>query len=564
MPEKLCFISFATPCFFGPYGNQLYKLMEWFSNNSSYELYYLLMYQGLTKTEYTYEEFYSIVIPYDPESKRVVSKDDPVLKKVRFLGGFSKHQDCFVLMSGLNKILGDYGIQKAMVLSDVDAFIEDEPTVCTHFACWYPNHFRPLRPETRICLSMFTHIVSLCKSDEKLLKEMFPDKKVNTIAHIVDIPKVFPDVKNIREQYKIPKDAFVVMLNCGNYDTQNRKSLDTSLLAYDAFQKDHPDAFLVVHAWHFKEISQSSQLIRNVFPIQYFVDNYTNIPKQRMLLNETLKTHDEVMNLMYASDVLLHGSKTEGFGIPIVEAQLMGIPVISTKFGAMEDYTKYGYSVDYAQPSYEPSSRGMWVIPSIENMREALCKVYRKECLKNKNDAIRYLVEKTSRLSVGCSFYDLFDERISYRVPILTRIRYRCSDNKFEIFNSNRIHCEYVVDTIQLFHIKGKWVVFHDEEHDFDYRFTSFLYHTDKETIILSDHTNTHCPYPTTEQVLGGNFDMKKVYYVTLSKKIKPFFMYESLPISNSEVRSFCFSHAAKSGEIAICSDKIIIPSKHI
>ena len=34
---------------------------------------------------------------------------------------------------------------------------------------------------------------------------------------------------------------------------------------------------------------------------------------------------------------MLQPSKTEGFGMPVLEAQLLGTPVITTRFGAMAD-----------------------------------------------------------------------------------------------------------------------------------------------------------------------------------------------------------------------------------
>ena len=41
-------------------------------------------------------------------------------------------------------------------------------------------------------------------------------------------------------------------------------------------------------------------------------------------------------------DVLLHPSRSEGFGMLVLEAQHIGVPVITTRRGAMKDYTMHG------------------------------------------------------------------------------------------------------------------------------------------------------------------------------------------------------------------------------
>ena len=50
--------------------------------------------------------------------------------------------------------------------------------------------------------------------------------------------------------------------------------------------------------------------------------------------------------------VLLQPSKTEGFGMPVLEAQLLGTPVVTTRFGAMADFTMHGIAVEPLQPHY--------------------------------------------------------------------------------------------------------------------------------------------------------------------------------------------------------------------
>jgi glycosyltransferase involved in cell wall biosynthesis len=65
----------------------------------------------------------------------------------------------------------------------------------------------------------------------------------------------------------------------------------------------------------------------------------------------------------------------EGFGIPIIESQACGTPVITSKWTSMPELTINGYSTEIAQRWWTPLSS--WgCIPSIDNILEALEKIY--------------------------------------------------------------------------------------------------------------------------------------------------------------------------------------------
>ena len=51
------------------------------------------------------------------------------------------------------------------------------------------------------------------------------------------------------------------------------------------------------------------------------------------------------MEVFALSDACIIGSKAEGFGIPNIEAQLLGCPVVGNAFGATGDYNYYGIPV---------------------------------------------------------------------------------------------------------------------------------------------------------------------------------------------------------------------------
>ena len=56
------------------------------------------------------------------------------------------------------------------------------------------------------------------------------------------------------------------------------------------------------------------------------------------------------------ADVLLHPSRSEGFGMLVLEAQHVGVPVITTRRGAMKDYTMHG-AIPASRRVEAPSTR---------------------------------------------------------------------------------------------------------------------------------------------------------------------------------------------------------------
>jgi glycosyltransferase involved in cell wall biosynthesis len=84
----------------------------------------------------------------------------------------------------------------------------------------------------------------------------------------------------------------------------------------------------------------------------------------------------EYLALVYNSaDVLLANSMSEGFGIPIIEAQACGTPVITTNFSAMPELVRWGYKIDPLDMLWTPMNAWQaW--PDHTGITEALNELY--------------------------------------------------------------------------------------------------------------------------------------------------------------------------------------------
>ena len=88
--KKVCFSSFASPFFFGPYGNQMYHLLTKFINDDQYEMYYLLLIDGLDDKMYTMEEVYNMDLENELKEKMPSYVQLDLLKSLKFIGGIIK------------------------------------------------------------------------------------------------------------------------------------------------------------------------------------------------------------------------------------------------------------------------------------------------------------------------------------------------------------------------------------------------------------------------------------------------------------------------------------------
>lgn len=166
----------------------------------------------------------------------------------------------------------------------------------------------------------------------------------------------------------LPKDAFVVGMNAANKGTSpSRKAFAENFLAFALFARKHPEAILYLHTDPTPAAGGLDLigLLRAVGlkDTQYrFVDTYL----YRTFINQ--KTLAAIYTQM---DVLLATSFGEGFGIPTIEAQACGTPVIASNFMASQELIGDGWAID-GQPYWDFAQKSWFHIPLVPNIVEAL------------------------------------------------------------------------------------------------------------------------------------------------------------------------------------------------
>jgi glycosyltransferase involved in cell wall biosynthesis len=244
-------------------------------------------------------------------------------------------------------------------------------------ASWTPIDHSPLPPAvakysvkenvTPIAMSQFGQKELKAKGIESLY-----------IPHSVDT-KIFNRKDKIANQsiadyMGFGNDRFVVGMNAANKSGGiiHRKAFGENLMAFSIFAKKHPDAMLYIHAdpvsphgWNLMALGE-----------------LLGIPKDNMAFVDPVSyrfgiSQEDLAGIYSSMDVLLATSYGEGFGVPTIEAQACGVPVIVSDFAASSELVGDGWLVG-GQPLYDNSQGAFFNIPSVPLIVQALEQAYER------------------------------------------------------------------------------------------------------------------------------------------------------------------------------------------
>jgi glycosyltransferase involved in cell wall biosynthesis len=114
-------------------------------------------------------------------------------------------------------------------------------------------------------------------------------------------------------------------------------------------------------------------------------DNYINkgivgLPNEMynniFIIDEILNDED-LVKLYYDHDVLVYPSYGEGFGVPTIEAQACGVPVIVSDFTASAELCGDGWKVS-GQPLWDAYQKAFFQIPFVPEIVDALEESYKR------------------------------------------------------------------------------------------------------------------------------------------------------------------------------------------
>lgn len=178
-----------------------------------------------------------------------------------------------------------------------------------------------------------------------------------------------------RKVLEMPDDAFIVGMvgaNRGWSQHACRKAFPQAFDAFSEFARRHKDAYLYCHT-QAQPAAPGLDLV--------IMARAMGIPDDRLAFPPDVAWHLHVMDrhfvagVMNAFDVLLNPSMSEGFGIPIIEAQACGVPVIVSDHSSMPELCASGWLVS-GDKWWDGTQMGFAIMPSVASIVERLEEAY--------------------------------------------------------------------------------------------------------------------------------------------------------------------------------------------
>ena len=246
-------------------------------------------------------------------------------------------------------------------------------------AVWAPVDHYPVPPQVYATLrEPNVQPIAMSRFGAEWMKRLKLDPLY--VPHGVDTQlfRPQPEIKEgVRESIGIPKDAFLVGMVAANAAPGEfpRKGYAQAFSAFARFLERHDDAWLYAHTRPVDGMNLESLMI--------VLNDLSSKPG---LIMERIKfpphgtwylglPRDQMADLFCSFDVLLNPSMGEGFGIPIIEAQACGIPVIASDHSAMTEITKAGWLVK-GDPWWDVAQDSFGFTPSIGDIERALEAAY--------------------------------------------------------------------------------------------------------------------------------------------------------------------------------------------
>lgn len=228
------------------------------------------------------------------------------------------------------------------------------------------------------------------------------------IPHCVDTDVFTPMGKNeLRKKFGMPQDKFIWGMVGANKDNPPRKGFQEAIDAFFEFQKEVPDSIMFVHT-----LPQQ----QGGFPIVDYA-KFLGINEKIYFFPTYMQMFGlgskEIAELMNTFDCLLSPSQSEGFCIPIIEAQACGVPVIVNNFTAMPELVidgETGYICDIASKRFSPLLSYIGVA-SVPSLLEKMKLMYKADRIKMGEKAREHAVQNYSTKVVAPQ-WDVFFEKV--------------------------------------------------------------------------------------------------------------------------------------------------------
>ena len=237
------------------------------------------------------------------------------------------------------------------------------------WAPWYPVDHEPVPPAVvghlrhaaqPIAMSQFGQAQSaLVEIDAAYVPHSIP----------TEIFRQYTDEERgqFRDWLGIPRDKFVFGIVAANNGIPSRKAFPELFLAFQRVAEGRDDVLLYVHS-----DAEPTHIGLNLPQLaeQMLVLDKVRFTSKHGLLTQ-FATEDAMARLYGAFDAFVLPSYGEGFGVPLIEAQACGVPVIAHDATAMSELVAGGLLIEKGEHVYS-QQRSFWFMPHVADIAEQM------------------------------------------------------------------------------------------------------------------------------------------------------------------------------------------------
>ena len=295
----------------------------------------------------------------------------------------------------------------------MDSFVFNLPAFKdTRALMWAVIDSYPILPEMRPGIEISHSVIAMSKFGQVTLTDAGYLSLYVPLA--IDTSIFSPSSEPRPDQRKyIPgatEDTFVVSMVGANGQRPSRKGFEYLFDAWAKFVQKHKDSVLYVHTnVHGETFGDGINILD--------LATFFKIPRANILFPNQYSLHTGLFSQEYmahvynASDCFILPSLGEGFGIPIVEAQACGTPVIVSDNSACSELCLTGHLVECTPFMYHPGTyRG---IPNVDDIVAKLEKA-------QGNLVTTRTMDYKHRVRDRVMKYDINNVEDSYLLPVLT------------------------------------------------------------------------------------------------------------------------------------------------
>jgi glycosyltransferase involved in cell wall biosynthesis len=242
----------------------------------------------------------------------------------------------------------------------------------TNTACWVPVDHDPVPPRVIEFFQVSGAVpIAMSRFGEDRLRAAGLDPLY--VPHGIDTQVFQPhDQQEARVLCGLPQDRFIVgMVAANKGNSPSRKGFSQALEAFARLRARHEDAIMYIHT-ELTGVVNGVNLPALMGALGLPADSVAFCDQYRYATGGYPPEY--MANAYSAMDVLLNPALGEGFGIPVVEAQACGTPVIVTDWTAMSELCGSGWRV--GGDRYFTDQGAFWKLPSVDGIELALGEAY--------------------------------------------------------------------------------------------------------------------------------------------------------------------------------------------